>query len=250
MTATFALRRNQKVILKQRLDESTEGQPYEFVVEAVDPDEVLLLPVETSVNAVNVLTPGEIVKGFVPGDPPYQFQSIVIRARKIPTPMVLISAPKQISVVERRRYFRLKVLFDAKVSFVLDEQGNTSELLPATGIDISSMGVGLHLKLSQHSRIPRPVIHQRVKVLGTLPPVQPEFSTGLSFEAEGEIRNITEIETGWRLGIMFTSVERRTQDLIVAWCFAFQRRLKREGLPLLNGEVVFEEIEVKGAQQR
>jgi hypothetical protein len=94
------------------------------------------------------------------------------------------------------------------------------------------------------------LLQQQVLVTGSLPSVRPEFPNGLSFEASGEVRNITEMGTGWRVGIMFTSIERRTQDLIVAWCFAFQRRLKREGLPVLEGEVVLDENEVKEAWQR
>ena len=261
VTQTFSLHRRQKVIMRQRLGEGNEGQPYEFVVESVSRDEVLLLPVDEKVNIAKIFTPGEIVTGFVPGGPPYQFQSVVIRVRKtylvrppslIPRSisMLLISAPEQVSIVERRRYFRVRVLFEAKVAFVLDEKGSTTDFYPATGLDISSMGVGLHIKPTPSNPIPCPSLQQQVWVTGSLPPIRPEFSNGLPFEARGEIRNITEMETGWRVGIMFTSIDRRTQDLIVAWCFAFQRRLKREGLPVLEGEVVLDETKVKEAWQR
>ena len=246
----FPLQRGQKVILRQRLGENAEGTPYEFVVEGVAPDEVLLLPADRNLDISSIFVPGEIVLGFVPGEPSYQFQAVVIRARRIPMPMLTLSAPEQVSVVERRRYFRIRVLFDAKIAFVLDEKGSLSEFFPATGVDIGSMGIGLHIKPFHPRPIPRPFVQQRVLVFGSLPPVRPEFQTGLNFEAKGEVRNITETETGWRIGIMFTEIERRMQDLIVAWCFAFQRRLRREGLPLLNGEVVVDEIEAKGAWQR
>lgn len=257
----FPLQRKQKVIVRQRLGEGNEGQPYEFVVESVSPNEVLLLPVDEKVDIAKIFTPGEIVTGFVPGDPPYQFQSVVIRVRKtylvrppslIPRSisMLLISAPEQVSIVERRRYFRVRVLFEAKVAFVLDEKGSITDFYPVTGLDISSMGVGLHIKPTHSIPIPRPSIQQQVLVTGSLPPVRPEFPYGLPFEARGEVRNITEMGTGWRVGIMFTSIDRRTQDLIVAWCFAFQRRLKREGLPILEGEVALDEIETKEAWQR
>jgi c-di-GMP-binding flagellar brake protein YcgR len=258
---TFPLHRKQKVIVRQRLGEGSEGQPYEFIVESVSPEEVLLLPVDEKVDIASVFTPGEIVIGFAPGDPPYQFQSVVIRVRRtylvrppslIPRPisMLLISAPEQVAVVERRRYFRVRVLFEAKVAFVLDEKGSITDFYPTTGLDISSMGVGLHIKPTPTCPIPRPLLQQQVLVTGSLPSVRPEFPDGLSFEASGEVRNITEMGTGWRVGIMFTSIERRTQDLIVAWCFAFQRRLKREGLPVLEGEVVLDENEAKEAWQR
>lgn len=248
----LTLQRGQKVVLKQRLGENLEGTPHEFVVEAISVDEILLLPAEPKLDISVIFVPGEIVTGFVPGDPPYQFQAVVIRARKIPMPMLVLSAPEQIAIVERRRYFRLRVLFDAKVAFLLDEEGTLSRFFPATGVDISSMGVGLHIKLSYFHTAPRPSVQQQVLVMGSLPPVRPDFPTGLAFEAKGEVRNITETETGWRIGVMFTEIERRTQDLIVAWCFAFQRRIRREGLPILNGEVVVDEdeIEVKGAWQR
>ncbi len=258
---TFSLRRRQKVIVRQRLGEGSEGQPYEFVVESVSPDEVLLLPVDEGVDIAKIFTPSEIVAGFVPGDPLYQFQSVVIRARRtylvrppslIPRSIsiLLISAPEQVSIVERRRYFRLRVLFEAKVAFVLDEKGSITDFYPATGLDISSMGVGLHIKPTHSTPFPCPSIQQQVLVTGSLPPVRPEFPDGLLFEARGEVRNITEMGTGWRVGIMFTSIDRRTQDLIVAWCFAFQRRLKREGLPILDGEVALDEIEAKEAWRR
>jgi len=257
----FPLQRKQKVIVRQRLGEGGEGQPYEFVVESVSPDEVLLLPVDEGIDIAKIFTPGEIVIGFVPGDPPYQFQSVVIRVRRtylvrppslIPRSisMLLISAPEQVSIVERRRYFRVRVLFEAKVAFVLDEKGSITNFYPATGLDISSMGVGLHIKPTHSTPLPCPSIQQQVLVTGSLPPVRPEFPYGLPFEARGEVRNITEMGTGWRVGIMFTSIDRRTQDLIVAWCFAFQRRLKREGLPILDGEVALDEIEAKEAWQR
>ena len=260
-TQASLLHRKQKVILKQRLGQVQESQPYEFVVESISPHEVLLLPVDERVDLASIFTPGEIVTGFVPGDPPYQFQSVVIRVRRtylvrppslIPRPisMLLISAPERVAVVERRRYFRVRVLFDAKVAFVLDEKGSVTKFFPATGLDISSMGVGLHIKPSPSHPVPCLLLHQQVRVIGSLPSVRPDFPTGLLFEACGEILNINEMETGWRVGIMFTAIERRTQDLIVAWCFAFQRRLKREGLPILDGEVVLDEIEAKEAWQR
>ncbi len=240
----------QKIVLRQKLGENMEGTPHEFMVEGVAPDEILLLPVERNLDISTTFVPGEIVIGFIPGDPPYQFQAVVIRARRIPVPMLMISAPEQVTVVERRRYFRVRVLFDAKVAFVVSEEGSLSDFFPATGLDISSMGIGLHLKPLPHHLVPRPAIYQKVHVMVVLPPVRPEYPKGLKFEARGEIRNITERETGWRIGIMFTEVERRTQDLIVAWCFAFQRRIRREGLPLLNGELAIDEIEAKGAWQQ
>lgn len=246
----FTLQRGQKVVLKQRLGENLEGTPYEFVVEGAALDEVLLFPADRKLDISTIFVPGEIVTGFVPGNPPYQFQAVVIRARRIPMPMLVLSAPEQVTVVERRRYFRIRVLFDAKVAFILDEEGSLSGFFPATGVDISSMGVGLHVKPSYFRAVPRHSIQQRVIVLASLPPVRPEFATGLAFDAKGEIRNIAETEVGWRIGIMFTEIERRTQDLIVAWCFAFQRRLRREGLPILNGEIVTDEIEAKGAWQQ
>lgn len=246
----FVIQPGQKVILSQRLGENMEGTPHEFTVEGVSPDEILLLPVERNLDIFSIFIPGEIVTGFVPGDPPHQFQAVVIRARRIPMPMLMISAPEQVTVVERRRYFRVRVLFDAKVAFVMDEEGSLSDFFPATGLDISSMGIGLHLKPQPHRLVPRPAIHQKVHLIGLLPAVRPEYPKGLEFEARGEIRNITEMETGWRIGIMFTEVERRTQDLIVAWCFAFQRRIRREGLPLLEGEFAIDETEAKGAWQQ
>ncbi len=249
MLAALEIREGQKVLLRQKAEEGAETKPYEFTVEAVSPDEILLFPVDRRLDISSVFTPGEIVIGTVPDDPPVQFQAVVIRARRIPMPMLVLSAPEQVAVVERRRYFRIRVLFDVKVAFLL-EGGKISEFFEGTGVDISSMGLGVHLKFSVSRSIPHPNLHQQVLVLGSLPPVRYEFPTGLSFEAKGEIRNITEIPTGWRIGIMFTEIERRTQDLIVAWCFAFQRRLKREGLSLLNGEVVADETEVKGAWQR
>jgi c-di-GMP-binding flagellar brake protein YcgR len=246
----FSLQHGQKVTLRQRLEGNIEGASYEFVVEGVAPDEILLFPVEQQLDISSIFVPGEIVTGFVPGDPPYQFQAVVIRARRIPMPMLMISTPDQVTVVERRRYFRIRVLFDAKVAFVTDEEGSLSEFFPATGLDISSMGVGLHIKPHPRYPVPHPAIHQKVHVVGVLPPVRPEYPKGLEFEARGEIRNIAEMETGWRIGVMFTEVERRTQDLIVAWCFAFQRRIRREGLPLLDGEFAIDEIEAKGAWQQ
>lgn len=244
------LQRGQKVVIKQRLSEGKQGTECKCVVEGVSPDEVLLLPTEQTIDISSIFTPGEIVLGFVEDEPNYQFQAVVIRARRIPMPMLVISTPEEVSVVERRRYFRIKVLFDAQIAFVLDEKGLLSDFFPATGLDISSMGIGLHIKFSSRHPIPFPSLYQRVCVRGSLPPVRPEYPNGLPFEATGEIRNIAQLETGWRIGVMFTEIERRTQDLIVAWCFAFQRRLRREGLPILNGEVVFEENEAKEAWQQ
>jgi hypothetical protein len=63
---TFPLHRKQKVIVRQRLGEGSEGQPYEFIVESVSPEEVLLLPVDEKVDIASVFTPGEIVIGLCP----------------------------------------------------------------------------------------------------------------------------------------------------------------------------------------
>ncbi len=115
----FTLQSGQKIVLKQRLGENLEGTPYEFVVEGVALDEVLLFPADRKLDISTIFVPGEIVTGFVPGNPPYQFQAVVIRARRIPMPMLVLSAPEQVTVVERRRYFRIRVLFDAKIAFAL-----------------------------------------------------------------------------------------------------------------------------------
>ncbi|MER3501550.1 MAG: hypothetical protein C4295_08790 [Candidatus Fervidibacterota bacterium] len=248
MAGEFVLKPNQKVVLKRQT-----GAEYEFLVKAVSPEEVLLAPTDAWLDLPRLWIPGEIVTGIVQHDPPYQFQAVVIRARRIPLPMLLLSAPQQVTIVERRRYFRVRVLFSAKIAFLFGEEETPSQFYPATGLDISSMGVGLFLKRPFPPQCPLPFAlcpSQRLWVLGTLPPVHPEFPTELSFEAKGEIQNVTEMEAGWRIGVQFTAIDRRTQDLIVAWSFAFQRRLLREGLPILEGEATLDEFAEKEAWQR
>jgi len=199
--------------------------PQVFVVEAVTADRVELCP--QGVNLSAPLPPtGSRVLGFIATPTRvYQFESTVLASTEKPEPTVTLEFPKAIVPLQRRQTFRLQVLHTVTLA---DPEGQWQ--IEATGVDIGAGGVGIRWKTKGKEPSPPFFMHSRLHLTITLPPAEAEFPKGLQVKAVGEIVWKRREEQGRRVGIAFVDIDRKERERLIAWCFAFQRRLLRLGL--------------------
>ncbi|GBC99012.1 Flagellar brake protein YcgR [bacterium HR17] len=217
------LRRGQTVVLEAPL----HRQKLVCVVDGAAVDRLFLVSLVGS-EGPSVFEPGQIVVGYA--QTPirvYQFESVVLQSQSQPTPTVVIAMPDTLTPVQRRRFFRVEVLFVAQL---MSKDDPRAPAVSATGVDISAGGLGVSVdRADLYPEFPQE-IGKPVRVVCALPPVEGELPEPTKVEAIGEIVWVTRHERWLRMGIAFIDIDPKVREHIVAWCFAFQRRLLRMGL--------------------
>jgi len=223
------LRRGQRVVLETVNDDRI--QRHTFVVDLVLPQQVFLTPL-TEGDIVSVYKPQSSVRGYIPTPVrAYQFESVLIQSRKEPTPLVVIALPEKFIPVQRRRFFRVKALLRVQV-VPLSQEGEplVQQPIEVYGTDVNAGGVRLRIDLRKLPKGLHFHEHQRMKLTILLPPVENRFPSGLEVEAVSEVVWVHQNRRALHMGVTFTSIDRRLQERIVSWCFAYQCRLIRLGL--------------------
>mgnify|MGYP005848296087 FL=1 len=223
------LRRGQRVVLEAR----KEGQVWRhtFVIDLALPQQLVLTPL-TEGEIISVYEVGSKVTGYIPTPiRAYQFESTVIQVRSGVSPYLIISLPESVTPIQRRRFFRVKVLHSVNLLPIPnDEEEQLSQPIEVYGTDINAGGVGVRIDLSKMPSRLNLREHQRLQLRLFLPPIEKAFPEGLVVEAVGEILWMRKNGQTLKLGIAFTKIDRRVQERIIAWCFAYQCQLLRLGL--------------------
>lgn len=225
------VRRGQKVVLENVKNDQI--QRHTFVVDTFSPQHILLIPL-TEGDIVLLYEPENCVRGYIPTPArTYQFESRIIQSKRLPSPFLAIEVPKQIVPVQRRRFFRIRVLhFVQLIPFSNGGEPLLEKPIEVYGTDINGGGVGLRVEMKKVSPNLRFREHQRLRLTLMLPPIEKVFPKGITIETLGEIVWIKGNSKAISLGVAFTSIDKRLQERIIAWCFAFQCRLLRLGLML------------------
>ncbi len=223
------LRRGQRVVLEVVNEDQVRRNT--FVVEEVQPTQIQLTPL-TEGDVLPLYAPGVPVRGYFPTPVrAYQFESVVRSCQFAPNPSLVLDPPQNLRPVQRRRFFRVRVLHRAQLQpLPVGHEEKTMPLIEAFATNINAGGIGVWVELR---RLPTALtwrLHQRFRLSIFLPPVEREFPEGLKVETIGELIWMSQSDRYLRLGIAFTDIDRRTQERIIAWCFAYQRRLLQRGL--------------------
>lgn len=223
------IRRGQRVVLET----VKNGQIWRhtFVIDIVLPQQLFLTPL-TEGDFISLYEPEIQVRGYIPTPiRAYQFESRVIQSRRLPSPYIAIEFPERIFPIQRRHFFRVRALLSVQL-LPLSNSGEPvlENPIEVNGTDINGGGVGVRLDLRKLPQGVQFQNHQRVQLTISLPAVEKTFPKGLTFEATGEIVWTRQNGRTMHLGIAFTSIDRRTQEQVISWCFAYQRRLIRLGL--------------------
>lgn len=223
------LQRGQRIVLETVRD----GQIWRhtFVIDIVLPQRLLLTPL-TEGDIVPLYEPESPVRGYIPTPVrAYQFESKIVQSWRLPSPFIAIEFPEQVVPIQRRHFFRVRTLLSVQL-LPLSRNGEPclEQPIEVYGTDINGGGVGVRVDLR---KLPQGIHfqqHQRARLKVSLPPVEKAFPNGLSFEAVGEIVWVRQNGKMVHLGIAFTSIDRKVQEQVISWCFAYQRRLIRLGL--------------------
>ncbi len=181
------------------------------------------------------LSPGEIVKGYVPTPTrTYQFDAQILHHSTYPSLPLVLSMPEVLIPVQRRNFVRVQRLYQAEIA-PIDAQGQVGEFLPVIGVDIAGGGVGLRIF---QRRLPNSFPLQEGQIFRirlSLPPISPGFPEGLTLEVTAKLVILIPEQNqspykSWGIGFSFLDIEPKQRERIVAWCFAFQRQLLRKGL--------------------
>ena len=223
------LRRGQKVVLEIKKDERVWR--HTFVIDLASPERLFLTPL-TEGEVVSVYEVGSKVVCYIPTPiRAYQFESVVVQNQAGTVPCIVLECPEQLRPVQRRRFFRVKVLHLVKLLPISGEKEATfDQPIEAYGTDINGGGVGIRLDFRKIPPTLRLREHQRLKLFISLPPVEKAFPQGLAVEVVGEILWMRRNGQALRIGIAFTNIDRKLQERIIAWCFAYQCKLLRLGL--------------------
>jgi len=223
------LRRGQKVVLEMKKDERVWR--HTFVIDLALPEQLLLTPL-TEGEVISVYEPGNRVICYIPTPVrAYQFESVVVQNQAGAVPYIVLERPEQLRPVQRRRFFRVKVLYSVKLIpiFSVGQEPAPPEI-EAYGTDINGGGVGIRLDFRKISPTLQLREHQRLKLVISLPPVEKVFPQGITAEVVGEILWMRCNGQALRIGIAFTNIDQKLQERIIAWCFAYQCKLLRLGL--------------------
>lgn len=223
------LRRGQRVVLETRKD----GQVwrYTFIIDLALPQQLVLSPL-TEGEIISVYEVGSKVTGYIPTPVrAYQFESTVIQVRSGVSPYLVIAHPESVTPIQRRRFFRVKVLHSVNLLPIPnDKEEQVNQPIEVYGTDINGGGVGVRIDLRKTPSGLNLRENQRLQLRLFLPPVEKAFPEGLVVEAVGEILWLRKNGQTLKLGIAFTKIDRRVQERIIAWCFAYQCQLLRLGL--------------------
>ncbi len=223
------LRRGQKVVLEAKKGERVWR--HTFVIDFTSPELLFLTPL-TEGEVVSIYEVGDKVVCYIPTPVrAYQFESTVVQNRSDTVPYIVLERPEQLRPVQRRRFFRVRVLHSVKLLPISDEnEASLDQPVEAYGTDINGGGVGIRLDLRKIPPTLQLREHQRLKLVISLPPVEKAFPQGLKAELVGEILWIRHNGRSLRIGIAFTNIDRKLQERVIAWCFAYQCKLLRLGL--------------------
>jgi c-di-GMP-binding flagellar brake protein YcgR len=223
------LRRGQKVVLETKKGERVWR--HTFVIDHASPELLFLTPL-TEGEVVSVYEVGDKVLCYIPTPVrAYQFESVVVQNRLDTVPYIVLERPEQLRPVQRRRFFRVRVLHSVKLLPISNEnEASLDQPVEAYGTDINGGGVGIRLDLRKIPPTFQLREHQRLKLIISLPPVEKAFPQGLTAELVGEILWIRHNGRSLRIGIAFTNIDRKLQERVIAWCFAYQCKLLRLGL--------------------
>jgi c-di-GMP-binding flagellar brake protein YcgR len=223
------LRRGQKVVLETKKGERVWR--HTFVIDHASPERLFLTPL-TEGEVISVYEEGSSVVGYIPTPVrAYQFESIVIQSQSGTAPYIALERPKRFQPVQRRRFFRVRVLLSVKLLPISNENEATfDQPIEAYGTDINGGGVGIRLDFRKIPPTLQLREHQRLKLVISLPPVEKAFPQGLTAELVGEILWIRHNGRSLRIGIAFTNIDRKLQERVITWCFAYQCKLLRLGL--------------------
>jgi len=223
------LRRGQKVVLEMRKDERVWR--HTFVIDLASPERLFLTPL-TEGEVVSIYEVGSKVVCYIPTPiRAYQFESEVMQNQSGAVSYIVLKRPEQLRPVQRRRFFRVRVLHSVKLVpiFSVGQEPHSPEI-EAYGTDINGGGVGVRLDLRKIPPTLQLREHQRLKLIISLPPVEKAFPQGLEVEVVGEVLWMRRNGQALRIGIAFTNIDRKLQERIIAWCFAYQCKLLRLGL--------------------
>jgi c-di-GMP-binding flagellar brake protein YcgR len=223
------LRRGQKVVLETKKGERVWR--HTFVIDLALPERLFLTPL-TEGEVISVYEEGSSVVGYIPTPVrAYQFESMVVQNQSGAVPYIVLERPEQLQPVQRRRFFRVRVFHSVKLLPISNgNEATFDQPIEAYGTDINGGGVGIRLdsrKIPPNFQLRE---HQRLKLVISLPPVEKAFPQGLRAELVGEILWIRRNGQSLRIGIAFTNIDRKLQERIIAWCFAYQCKLLRLGL--------------------
>ncbi len=232
------LRRGQQVVLELVAEERVHRNT--FVVYRAQPEETELVPL-TEGDILRYYAPNSSVRGYIiTAGRAYQFESKVLATFVAPEPSLIIATPQQLNPVQRRRFFRVRVLYPVVLQPLpedrsdtghgTEDKGEEGETFEAFGTDVNAGGIGVRIDVRRVPSASQWRVHQRFYLRFTLPAVPPKFSEGLPVETVSEIVWVAPGEGYLRVGLAFTNIDRTLQERIVAWCFAFQRRLMQLGL--------------------
>ncbi len=233
------LRRGQQVVLELVTEERVHRNT--FVVYRAQPEQTELVPL-TEGDIVRYYTPNSSVQGYIiAAGRAYQFESKVLATFVAPEPSLVIATPQQLDPVQRRRFFRVRVFCPVILQPLpenrwdegrgtKDGEGGEGEVFEVFGTDVNAGGIGVRVDVRKVPSASQWRVHQRFQLRFTLPAVSPKFPNGLFVEMVGEVVWLALSEGCLRAGIAFTNIDRTLQERIVAWCFAFQRRLMQLGL--------------------
>jgi len=223
------LRRGQKVVLEMKKDERIWR--HTFIIDIASPEQLLLTPL-TEGEVISVYEVGNKVVCYIPTPiRAYQFESEVIQNRSGAVSYIALKCPEQLRPVQRRRFFRVRVFHLVKLLPISGRNEMTfDQPIEAYGTDINGGGVGISLDFRKIPPTLQLREYQRLKLIISLPPVEKAFPQGLTAEVVGEILWMRRNGQALRIGIAFTNIDRRLQERIIAWCFAYQCKLLRLGL--------------------
>ncbi len=220
--------RGQQVVLELVTEEQVHRNTFE--VYRTQPDQTELVPL-TEGDIVRLYALNSLVRGYIiTGKRVYQFESKVLATFVTPEPSLIVATPKQLTPVQRRRFFRVRVLCPVALQPLSERHEEEGETFEVFGTDVNAGGIGVRVDVRRAPSASQWRVHQRFHLRFTLPAMPTKFPDGLPVETVGEIVWISSGEGCLRIGIAFTSIDRILQERIVAWCFAFQRRLMQLGL--------------------
>lgn len=223
------LRRGQTVILETVQDERIWR--YAFIVDFVLPQQIFLTPLSGG-DIISLYEPERPICGYIPTPTrTYKFESKVLQTRRSPTPHIVIELPERIEPVQRRRFFRVRALLSVRLLPLSgSDEPCLEQPIEGYGTDISGGGVGVRVNLQKLPKEIQLQQKQRVRLDISLPTIEKNFPNGLTFETVGEIVWTKRNGRTMRLGISFTDIDRKVQQQVISWCFAYQRRLIQLGL--------------------
>ncbi len=153
------------------------------------------------------------IEVFLTGDrAAYRFDSRIVDRKRDEVPLLIISLPENIIRIQRRDYFRIDVNKGIKYRRVDEDE----EYRETTTADISGGGV----KMAVNEKLENDTI---VEVKLDIPGLK-------EIPLQARVVNQYNLPGGRAVGIEFTDINIKQQDIIIGWMFDYQRNLRNKGL--------------------